>query len=109
MGAKLYGVYTAKFPFIGEDGNKIRPVVVVSEPRGAYGILAIIPVSSRAAREDVDVLLSDWKTEGLIKESVARVHRLTTMLQSDLTAELGVLTAADSQSIRESLGKLLKI
>ncbi len=54
-----------------------------------HKVIAIVPVSSRLAREDIDVTITEWSNAGLLKPSIARVHRLTTMLQADLIAELG--------------------
>jgi mRNA interferase MazF len=106
---KIFGVYTAQFPFLDSTGTKIRPVIVISQPHGTHKIIAIVPVSSKLQREDIDVGLAGWNDSGLLKPSVARVHRLTTMLQADLIAELGVLTDKDTKAIQNSLKKLLNL
>ena len=105
----LFGLYTAQFPFLDTVETKIRPVIVVSKPHGKHHIVAIIPVSSQTKREEVDVALKQWGREGLLKPSVARVHRLTTMLQSDLFAELGTLQTDDVQMIKKSMRNLLNL
>lgn len=107
--AKIYGVYTARFPYIDKGSEKIRPVIVVSEPYGQYHVVAIVPVSSKSDRETVDLSLSCWESEGLIKQSIARTHRLTTMLQSDLNAELGILDSKDMKNLQSSLRKFLNL
>lgn len=108
-GAKLYGVYTARFPFLEASEGKVRPVIVVSGPQGQHNVIAVIPVSSKVTRESVDYTLGDWNNEGLIKPSVARVHRLTTMLQSDLLTELGSLTVSDTKDLQESMRAYLSL
>lgn len=81
---KLFGVYTAQFPFLDAQETKIRPVIVIGKPWGQHKIVAVVPISSKNTFEEVDVALHHWSNEGLLKPSVARVHRLTTILQSDL-------------------------
>lgn len=106
---KVFGVYTALFPFLDTGEAKIRPVVVISEPHGPYKVLAIVPISPRLVTETVDTVLAGWNSEGLLRPSVARVHRLTTILQADLVAELGVLSQKDRQALRDSLRSFLNL
>jgi mRNA interferase MazF len=104
-----FGVYTAKFPFLDSDETKLRPVIIVSRSYGQHDIIAVVPVSSRKEREAVDVTINDIGTAGLIKPSVARVHRLTTMLQTDLRARLGELSASDTEVLQKSIRKFLEL
>jgi len=108
-GPKRYGIYTARFPFLEIRGEKIRPVIVISAPHSEHNIVVIVPISSKSGLEAIDVKLGYWQDEGLMKPSVARVHRLTSMLQSDLLAELGQLTERDAALVRKSLQKLLEL
>jgi len=106
---KLYGVYTARFPYLERSKDKVRPVAVVSRSHGEFGVVAIVPISSKSDLEIVDVRLSGLESAGLAKASVARVHRLTTMLQADLIAELGQLSSKDIQALKASLRKFLEL
>lgn len=106
---KVFGVYTARFPFLDSEETKIRPVIVMSAPQGPHKIIAIVPVSSRPTCESVDVAIAKWSEAGLLKPSVARVHRLTTMLQADLIADLGSLDQAEVQALQTSLRKYLDL
>lgn len=106
---KVFGVYTAQFPFLDTQETKIRPVIVVTKPRGPHKVVVVIPVSSKSTVEDVDIILRRWSDEGLLKSSVARVHRLTTMLQTDLIAELGELAQEDRQDLQVALKMLLNL
>jgi mRNA-degrading endonuclease toxin of MazEF toxin-antitoxin module len=108
-GPKVFGLYTARFPFLDSQETKIRPVIVISKPQGQHKVIAIVPVSSRPISEDTDIALAGWSSEGLLKPSVARVHRLTTMLQADLIAELGTLDRQDKQALQDSLRKILNL
>ena len=105
----LGGVYTARFPYLDSSEDKIRPGIVVSKPFSKFGIIAIIPISSKATLQTVDVTLGEWKSAGLARASVARVHRLTTMLQSDLIAELGQLSTKDVKALKTSIQKFLDL
>lgn len=106
---KLFGVYTAQFPFLDANQAKLRPIIVISKPQGKHSVVATIPISSKAKPEAVDVTLSGWKDAGLIKPSAARVHRLTTMLQADLLAEFGTLQPGDIKTLQSSLRKFLEL
>jgi mRNA-degrading endonuclease toxin of MazEF toxin-antitoxin module len=104
---KLFGVYTAQFPFLDSQETKIRPVVVISKPHGPHEVLAVVPISSKNVLAEIDISLRHWKDEGLLTPSIARVHRLTTMLQADLIAELGELAQEDRQNLQSALRRLL--
>ena len=104
---RVFGVYTAQFPFLDTQETKIRPVIVISKPQGRHKVVVVVPVSSKSTVEDIDISLRHWSDEGLLKPSDARVHRLTAMLQADLIAELGELTSEDRQNLQAALKKLL--
>jgi mRNA-degrading endonuclease toxin of MazEF toxin-antitoxin module len=103
------GVYIAEIPFIGADNGKLRPVIVISEPQGQYKLVVVVPISSQPKREAADLSLKEWQAAGLIKPSVARVHRLTTLMQSDLKTELGHISALDARMLRKALSNLLQL
>lgn len=105
----LYGVYLAAFPFLDTSTNKIRPVIVVGKPQGIHNITAVVPVSSKNQQVSVDVTLQDWQQAGLINPSVARVHRISTMLQADLVSQLGELSSSDKIAITTAIKKLLSL
>ncbi|MGC1176889.1 MAG: type II toxin-antitoxin system PemK/MazF family toxin [Candidatus Saccharimonadales bacterium] len=107
--AVLFGIYTARFPYLDSGSDKIRPVIVISRPHGPHNAVAVVPISSKMTRTPVDVMLNDWQEAGLMKPSIARVHRLTTMLQSDLASQLGVLGLVDIHALKRSLRNLLQL
>ena len=102
-GPTVYGIYTAEFPYLDSGKFKKRPVIVVSKPVGKHNVVAIIPLSSKDKREPVDVIINDWKVSGLLRPSVTRVHRLTTILQADLLAEIGLLSEGDVLELRDAI------
>ena len=107
--ASLFGVYTARFPYLETDKDKIRPVIVVSRPHSKHNIILVAPVSSMAELESADIAIKNWREAGLVKPSVARVHRLTSLLQSDLTSHLGGLSVADKKNLQRALRELLNL
>jgi len=68
-----------------------------------------IPISSSANAESIDVVLKNWQASGLLKPSVARVHRLSAILQEDLLEEIGTIDANHQEVIKLALRKLLEI
>lgn len=107
--ASLFGVYTAKFPFLDSSKVKVRPVIVLSMPYGRHATIAVVPISSRIDLEPVDITIKGWANAGLLKPSVARVHRVTTMLQIDLIAELGILELQDIKNLKASMRLLFNL
>lgn len=105
----LGGVYIAKFPYLDSSEDKVRPVIVVGEPYGRYGIIAVVPVFSKLSMESVDFSVNDWQDAGLLKPSIARVHRLTTLLLMDLGTQLGTLNTVDHEQLKKSLRSFLNL
>jgi mRNA-degrading endonuclease toxin of MazEF toxin-antitoxin module len=105
--AVTFGLYTARFPFLENDKEKVRPVIVVSKPYGPYNILTVVPVSASTNKEEVGIELLEWQHSGLIEPSIARVHCLSALLQSELTSELGILSDKDQANLLEALKSLL--
>ena len=99
----------SKIRFIESNQYKIRPVIIVGQPYGKRRIVMVIPVSSLLHAESVDVVLENWQDIGLLKPSVARVHRLSAMLADDLCEEIGKISKTHQAAIKTSLHALLKI
>lgn len=99
----LYGVYLARVRFVEASAYKLRPVIVINRPAGSYNIVTVVPVFSSTEPEPTDVILSDWQSAGLRKDSVARVHRLAGIAQVDLLEALGSLEAKDIQTLKQAI------
>jgi mRNA-degrading endonuclease toxin of MazEF toxin-antitoxin module len=106
---KPYTVCLARFRFLESEQQKIRPVIVVGRPYGERRILMAIPISSSSKAESVDVMLDNWEEAGLLKMSLARVHRLSAMLEDDLLEEMGSLNKKHQEAIETALRELLKL
>ncbi len=105
--ATLFGIYTVQFPYLDSGQTKLRPVIVISKPVGSYGVIAIVPISAQAKPEVVDIAITDWDTAGLIKPSTARVHRLTTVLESSLVSQLGAMSQKDASALQQAIKQFL--
>lgn len=105
---KLFGVYAAQFPFLDTQETKIRPVIVIGKPQSQYKVLAVVPISSRSALEDIDCSLRHWSNEGLLKPSVARVHRLD-YATSRSYCRAGRIDLEDKQNLQTALKQLLNL
>jgi hypothetical protein len=109
MAVKLYGVYLARFRFLEANTHKIRPVVIVSQPKGPHKIVLVIPLSSKTIKEDIDVRLKSWQASGLSKPTVARIHRLTAMLGENILEVIGELKAEDANTLKEGMRMALEL
>ena len=105
----LYGVYAAEFPFFESGEEKVRPVIVVSGAIGKHGIVAVVPITSKTDKQSIDVTMISWRNSGLLRPSVARVHRLSTILQSKLGSYLGTLALDDTKRLKESTRQFLDL
>lgn len=104
-----YAVYIARVRFVEARDFKLRPVIVISLPRSTFKITTVIPVFSNEAYEDIDVNLVEWQKAGLIKKSVAKIYRMTSMAQTDLLEEIGRLDEADIRLIKIALNQHLEL
>jgi mRNA interferase MazF len=109
MQPKFSGIYLVRMPFMELGVSKLRPVIVVSKPQGSFNIVCVVPISSQPRTVDVDLDISDWQDAGLSKPSIARVHRLATILQSDLTSEIGALSTANTKTLKQRIKKYFQL
>lgn len=106
---KLYGVYLAKVGFLESTAFKIRPIIIVSKPRGHFQTVMAIPVSTQTDQTDVDILIDDLSGTGLLKPSVVRVHRLAATAGSQILEEIGTIDDQYQKAIKLALKKLFNL
>jgi mRNA interferase MazF len=103
-------VVLVPFPFTSQAASKKRPAVVISS--GTYNtarldvvVMAITSQVRTSAGSD-EVWVRSWKTAGLLKPSVIKPV-FATLEQSLVIRQLGALDAADKQSLRETIARIL--
>ena len=62
----------------------------------------ICRVTSVSRTGALDVTLNDWQAAGLLKPSIARLHRLVTAEKTVFLRRLGMLTDADLAAVRDT-------
>ncbi|MBA2243701.1 MAG: type II toxin-antitoxin system PemK/MazF family toxin [Gemmatimonadetes bacterium] len=92
------------FPFTDAVGAKQRPALILLDAGDEDMLVARITSQIPVAQYDVN--LSDWQQAGLLRPSVARVHKLATLERSLVKRKLGTLTSADWTRVRERIQRL---
>lgn len=99
------------FPFTDTETTKRRPALVISsaEFQQANGCLVLLMITSaKHSRWAGDVKLRDWKDAGLPQSSLARL-KLFTLDVRFVLRKLGVLSADDRKTVKESLQRHLAL
>jgi mRNA interferase MazF len=99
-------IWVADIPFTDGRSSKTRPILVLWVD-GSDVVAAT--VTSAAPRSTTDVLLKDWKISGLKVVSTVRLSRLDCLEQSLLIAKLGVITPADSSTVKRTWEREVKL
>ena len=89
----------------GADG-KLLPVLVLFDLEADAVVCRITSVLRTGV---LDVILSGWTEEGLLKPSVARLDRIVTMEKTLLVKKLGKLSSADFEAVRMRWNSLMKL
>ncbi|MEQ7155526.1 type II toxin-antitoxin system PemK/MazF family toxin [Brevundimonas aurifodinae] len=103
-------VVVVDFPFTDQSAAKRRPAVVISaanynRQRPDVILLAITSKIDRALMEG-DVLISDWRTAGLLKPSAFKLV-IGTFSKASITGRLGHLGDADRTVLNQTVFQLL--
>lgn len=69
----------------------------------------ICRVTSVSRTGTLDVTLHDWKADGLLEPSVARLDRLVTAEKTIFLRRLGVFGAGDLASVRDSWNRQMTL
>jgi len=89
------------FPFTDQTASKQRPTVVLSG--AAYNRnhpdIILAPIISRIARTANEVVLSEWRSAGLLKASAVKPV-LSSFETSLVRRRLGTLTQPDVHAVR---------
>ena len=86
------------FPLSNMSGALRRPGLVLFDSGDEDVMLARI--TTQAIRDRTDMRIADWKTAGLIAESVVRLSKVVTINKSLVDRHLGALSPIDKKSVR---------
>ncbi|GGP16968.1 type II toxin-antitoxin system PemK/MazF family toxin [Oceanobacillus neutriphilus] len=92
-------VWLADVLFKGSRQTKQRPVIIVGNELALDVDVIIAPVTSQKARNQFDVVLEHWKEAGLLKASIARTSKITSIHGSELKRHLGNLHNDDLERV----------
>lgn len=99
-------IFLCEFPFTSGSSSKVRPALVLFELQLD---VVICRVTSVLHSESNDVFLTEWKSAGLLKPSVARLDRIITAEKRILVRRLGGLSASDKQAVRNTWNSNMKL
>jgi len=105
--ADMFGeVFICRFPFTSGAAGKIRPALVLFD---LHDDAIICRVTSAFRSGPLDVVLTDWRTAGLLKPSVARLDRIVTAEKAIFIRRLGVLSPSDLQAVRAAWNQRMRL
>lgn len=92
-------VWLANVLFKETRQTKQRPVIIVGNDLALDVDVIIAPVTSQRTRNQFDVVLEYWEEAGLLKPSVARASKITSVHGSELKRSLGTLHKHDLERV----------
>lgn len=95
-------VWLANVLFKGTRQIKQRPVIIVGNELALDVDVIIAPVTSQVERNQFDVVLEYWEDAGLLKPSIVRTSKITSIHGSELKRHLGYLH-------KDDLGRVLNM
>jgi len=92
-------VWLADVLFKGTRQTKQRPVIIVGNELALDVDVIIAPVTSQQPRDQFDGVLEYWEKAGLLKPSVARTSKITSIHGSELKRHIGKLQDHDLERV----------
>ena len=105
--ADMFGeIHICRFPFTSGELSKPRPVLVLFD---LGPDVLICRVTSVLRTGPLDVLLTDWKEEGLALPSVARLDRIVTAEKTLVARQIGRLSTGDELAVRAAWNEYMRL
>jgi len=110
-----YKVVLVPFPFDDLSSNKVRPALCLTEPLGKYRHIVLAFITSKIPSElqETDLLImsdsDDFESSGLRVSSTLRLHRMMTASTTLIRRELGELSEAQQEAVKDKLKKLFSL
>lgn len=107
----MYKIFRAEFPFIEDNSkSKDRPVLQLTKAHGKFKLVVVAYITSRISKKlETDIELNKSDIPGLTQKSVVRLHKLSSILLSRMTAEIGELSSDKISEVQTKLKKLLQL
>jgi len=100
---KFGTIVLIEYPFTDLRGIKQRPAVVLKDTNDSDLVLARITGQTRDS--DFDIQIEDWRSAGLLKPSIIRIHKLATLETKLVKRNLGQLSPSDLDKLSDRLRK----
>jgi len=100
-------VILVPFPFSDLTGVKKRPAMVLADIEVRNEIICLMLTSVKIKSEKYEYNIVKWEEAGLLKPTVARIHRLFTLHRNMVNKKLGRLTAEEYNMILKRVIDLL--
>ncbi len=106
-------IVLAQFPFTDETGNKLRPVLILTESSQIHSDYLVMFISSQLSqKEEYDFIIDPthvkYAVSGLTKQSVIKLLKLGTISESLILGTLGNLHLPTFDEILKTLVKKLQ-
>jgi mRNA interferase MazF len=99
-------VVLVDFPQSSTESRKRRPALVILDTGDADVVLA--PITTRERTGPGDVKVQGWQESGLLRESWARLTKVTCLEKRDVLRRLGHLPNADTTRIAQTWRSLFE-
>jgi len=103
-------VALVRFPFTDLAAAKKRPTLVLARTarsaRHRLATVAMITSQVEALKLDGDVLLTDWKTAGLLHPSLLRLAKLAAIDEGLIDKRIGRLSKRDLDAARNAFHRV---
>ena len=96
-----------EYPYTDNIGIKKRPAVVLKDTKDSDFIAARITGQLRESK--YDIVIDDWRSAGLLKPSIIRVHKLASLETKLIKSILGQLSSTDFNKLSRCLQDLLDL
>lgn len=100
-------IVLVKFPFTNLGGSKLRPAVIIAEAK--LDVLLCFITSQTQWQDSFDIHMLPTSENGLLKESLIRTSKITTIEKPLLKGLLGKLSSDEIALVNQKLKELLEL
>lgn len=100
-------VVLLEYPYTDLSGVKLRPAIVLIDTNDLDFI--VVRATSQSWQTEYDVVIEDWQSAGLLKPSIIRVHKLTSLETKLVMRKMGKLSTKDLTALSDCIKRLFKV